>query len=110
MAKSFKLHQVFCHFSLNLKILKRTFYLFCATLNFLAGIWIFPGEVARGAESWMGSNFESQDTFSDIWNLWLMGAGFVVTTITTVGFGDLLPQNSSEQGIVMMFQVNIENI
>ena len=75
-------------------------------MNFLAATWIFPGEVVEGDASWMGDNFSSEDSLEEIWNLFLLGAGFIVTTITTVGFGDILPHSTVEQLIVMIYQVN----
>ena len=40
-------------------------------------------------------------------DLFLIGVHFVVTTIATVGFGDILPVNIEEYIIVMIFQVYI---
>lgn len=82
------------------------FFVFLAALNLLIAIWIFPGEINLNDDNWLAAiNFHSNDTAEDASNLWLMGAFFIVTTITTVGFGDILAHNSKEMMLVMMFQV-----
>jgi len=84
----------------------RASFVFLAALNLIIAIWVFPGEISKHGENWLTAiNYQSNDTPKDISDLWLLGAFFIVTTITSVGFGDILPKNSKEMMLVMAFQV-----
>jgi len=86
--------------------LTRAFFLFLAALNLIIAIWVFPGEISKTDENWLTAiDFQSNDSLQDVSDLWLLGAFFIVTTITSVGFGDILPKNSKEMMFVMAFQV-----
>ena len=89
----------------------RAFFLFLTALNLIIAIWIFPGEYTKNGENWIAAiKFESEDSAEDIADLWLLGAFFMATTITSVGYGDILPKNSKEMMFVMAFQVFQPNL
>lgn len=77
----------------------------------LNALWIFPGEATPGDESWLlYYKIKPPNAPNRVFELFVIGAHFVVTTITTVGFGDIAPKDVWEYFLVMGFQVSYESI
>jgi hypothetical protein len=58
-----------------------------------ACIWIFIGVSDEGIDNWIFvKGFQDLDNFS----LYVKGLYFAVTTIVTVGYGDITPVNNQE--------------
>ena len=84
------------------------FFLVLSSLGFLNAIWIYLGELNINDETWLKiDNWNSNHSFKSVMELFLIGIHFVVTTIATVGFGDILPVHIEEYIIVMIFQVYV---
>ena len=83
-------------------------------IHVIACIWVITSQMADllyGSEDGSESNYESwRDSFQDLTDnaLYLTSIYFSVTTITTVGYGDITGSNTLERGvsvIVMMIGV-----
>lgn len=86
----------------------RALFIFWFVLGLLTALWVYPGEYKPGDDTWiMAEKIDSNDSPTEVFNLYLLGAYFLVTTISTVGFGDIVPENSREDFLVMIYQVRI---
>jgi Ion channel. len=76
-----------------------------ALFNLLISIWIFIGRFwTENGKSWIyeaGINLDSEHNFE----IYIHSAYFIVTTGTTIGFGDLTPKSIQEYAICMILEV-----
>ena len=102
--------------SRNQLLVLTVFYLICVLVNFLGcawnftaaaegleGTWVntFPPFVARAAAN---GEYLTEDEARNVLNqgyLWLAGCYWALTTITTVGYGDVTPVTPAETAVAM---------
>ena len=73
--------------------------------HFIGCIWIFVGRTVHDekvkGDSWIESGAEDLN----IWELYLMSLYFSMTTITTVGYGDISAKNTAERMICVILHI-----
>ena len=77
-------------------------------IHLVACIWIFIGCSEKGwVWSYEPSKVESIEEFDDISSalqLWMQQVYYITTTMTTIGYGDILPTNDLEFLFVSLIQ------
>jgi hypothetical protein len=74
-------------------------------IHIFSCLWVFISKLSEADENtatWINSNINEKKTTAS--ELYLLSAYVVVTTMTTVGYGDISPVNALEQifGILLM--------
>lgn len=80
--------------------------MFLCALSTLNAIWIYLGRIYYDEGSWIeGLNLTLPQNLSDAISLYILGDTFVVTTVTTIGYGDVKPKHYTEMLVLMMYEV-----
>lgn len=75
--------------------------IFIVLCHVLTCIWVIAAQFKYdGDDSWM-DDYEDQNTT----NLYLSSIYYTITTITTVGYGDISAENSLERGVSILVMI-----
>eukprot|EP00928_Gymnodinium_smaydae_P031116 TRINITY_DN22950_c0_g1_i1.p1 TRINITY_DN22950_c0_g1~~TRINITY_DN22950_c0_g1_i1.p1 ORF type:complete len:727 (-),score=59.05 TRINITY_DN22950_c0_g1_i1:208-2088(-) len=82
-------------------------YLLClgfTLVHWLACLWYFCGSANTGRTTWLDTYLDNAyfgEALTDYFYRYLVSVYFVLTTMTTVGFGDVTPTNLEEVGFAI---------
>lgn len=92
--KLLKCLECFSKVSVGVERLLYFFLVFVLIVHLISCLWFFIGRVSSDYENWI-VKYKIQD--SEIGSQYLASFYWTITTLTTVGYGDILPANSIER-------------
>ena len=74
----------------------------------MSAIWIYVGRVEVQQGSWiLALNITFSHNLYDAITLFIIAETFVVNTVTTVGYGEVVPKKTLEMIVAMCYEVTI---
>ena len=79
-----------------------------ACAHVLACLWAFCARIAGERSTWMEAYYDADDTATDPVKYWKRGAQYLVgfywaiTTMSTVGYGDICPESNLERAVAIL--------
>lgn len=86
----------------------RALFTFITTLNLLSAIWIYVGRIDVQQGSWiLALDLTFSHDLYDAITLFIIAEMYVVDTVTTVGYGEVVPKKTLEMAVTMCYEVVI---